>query len=62
LARLGVPRGICNLGLGIVAQGDKQVLLGGESIDYGPGESMLTTIDHRMSLEGSRYPSASGSC
>jgi AraC-like DNA-binding protein len=36
---------IYNLGLGIVAQGDKQVLLGGESIDYGPGQSMLTTID-----------------
>ena len=28
---------IYNLGLGVVAQGDKQVLLGGESIDYGPG-------------------------
>jgi hypothetical protein len=25
--------------------GDKQVLLGGESIDYRPGQSMLTTID-----------------
>src|SRR3989441_8663001 len=36
---------IYNLGLGAVAQGDKQVLLGGESIDYGPGQSMLTTID-----------------
>jgi AraC-like DNA-binding protein len=36
---------IYNLGLGIVAQGDKQVLLGGETIDYGPGQSMLTTID-----------------
>jgi AraC-like DNA-binding protein len=36
---------IYNLGLGIVAQGDKQVLLGDESIDYGPGQSMLTTID-----------------
>jgi hypothetical protein len=35
---------IYNLGLGVVAQGDKQVLLGGESIDYGPGQSMLTTI------------------
>src|SRR6059036_1981994 len=33
------------LDLGVVAQGDKQVLLGGESIDYGPGQSMLTTID-----------------
>ena len=36
---------IYNLGLGIVAQGDKQVLLGDESVDYGPGQSMLTTID-----------------
>jgi hypothetical protein len=36
---------ILNLGLGIVAQGDKRVLLGDESIDYGPGQSMLTTID-----------------
>src|SRR3954469_9560598 len=36
---------IYNLGLGVVAQGDKQVLLGDESIDYGPGQSMLTTID-----------------
>ena len=36
---------IYNLGLGVVAQGDKQVLLGEEAIDYGPGQSMLTTID-----------------
>src|SRR5712691_3014451 len=36
---------IYNLGLGVVAQGDKQVLLGEESIDYGPGQSMLATID-----------------
>jgi AraC-like DNA-binding protein len=36
---------IYNLGLGIVAQGTKQVLLRHESIDYGPGHSMLTTID-----------------
>ena len=36
---------IYTLGLGIVAQGDKQVLLGGESVDFGPGQSMLTTID-----------------
>jgi AraC-like DNA-binding protein len=36
---------IYNLGLGIVAQGDKQVLVGAEPIDYGPGQSMLTTID-----------------
>ena len=36
---------IYNLGLGVVAQGDKQVLIGEQSIDYGPGQSMLTTID-----------------
>lgn len=36
---------IYTLGLGVVAQGDKQVLLGEEVIDYGPGQSMLTTID-----------------
>jgi AraC-like DNA-binding protein len=36
---------IYNLGLGVVAQGDKQVLIGDEAIDYGPGQSMLTTID-----------------
>jgi AraC-like DNA-binding protein len=36
---------IYNLGLGVVAQGDKQVMLGTEPIDYGPGQSMLTTID-----------------
>jgi AraC-type transcriptional regulator N-terminus len=31
--------------LGVVAQGGKQVLIGSESIDCGPGQSMLTTID-----------------
>ena len=36
---------IYNLGLGVVAQGDKQVLIGSETIPYGPGQSMLTTID-----------------
>jgi AraC-like DNA-binding protein len=36
---------IYNLGLGVVAQGDKQVLISNEVIDYGPGQSMLTTID-----------------
>src|SRR5687767_7427218 len=36
---------IYNLGLGVVAQGDKQVLLGNESVDYRAGQSMLTTID-----------------
>jgi AraC-like DNA-binding protein len=36
---------IYNLGLGVVAQGLKQVLVGADTIDYGPGHSMLTTID-----------------
>lgn len=36
---------IFSLGLGVVVQGDKQVLLGDEVITYGPGQSMLTTID-----------------
>jgi AraC-like DNA-binding protein len=36
---------IYGLGLGIVAQGGKQVMLGGEVMDYAPGQSMLTTID-----------------
>jgi AraC-like DNA-binding protein len=36
---------IYGLGLGIVAQGGKRVMLGGEAMDYGPGQSMLTTID-----------------
>jgi len=36
---------IYSLGLGVVAQGHKQVLLGEEVINYGPGQSMLTTID-----------------
>jgi hypothetical protein len=49
---------IYNLGLGVVAQGDKQVLLGEESIDYGPGQSMLTTIDISLSCRTSRGPVA----
>ena len=36
---------IFNLGLGLVAQGDKQVMLGEEVIAYGAGQSMLTSID-----------------
>ncbi len=36
---------IYSLGLGVIAQGSKQVLLGEELIDYGSGRSMLTTID-----------------
>src|SRR6266700_5565431 len=36
---------IYSLGLGVVAQGGKQVMLGDAVIDYGPGQCMLTTID-----------------
>jgi AraC-like DNA-binding protein len=36
---------IFNLGVGLVAQGRKQVLVGTETVDYGAGQSMLTTID-----------------
>jgi AraC-like DNA-binding protein len=36
---------ICGLGLGIVAQGGKQVMLDGEVMGYGPRQSVLTTID-----------------
>lgn len=36
---------VYGLGLGVIAQGCKQVLLGEEVIDYAPGQSMLTTID-----------------
>ena len=36
---------IYTLGLGVIAQGGKQVMLGDEVIDYSPGRSMLTTID-----------------
>lgn len=36
---------IYGLGLGIVAQGDKQVLLGEDVIAFSPGLSMLTTVD-----------------
>lgn len=36
---------IYGLGLGVVAQGSKQVTLGETVVDYGPGQSMLTTID-----------------
>jgi AraC-like DNA-binding protein len=36
---------IYHLGLALVAQGQKQVLLGDEVIDYGPGQSLLTTVD-----------------
>lgn len=33
------------LGLGIVAQGGKQVSLANQVIEYGPGQSLLTTLD-----------------
>lgn len=36
---------IYGLGIGVVAQGDKQVLLGDEVIAFPPGHSMLTTVD-----------------
>ena len=36
---------IYSLGLGVVAQGCKHVMVRDEVIDYGPGQSMLTTID-----------------
>ena len=36
---------IYTLGLGVIAQGEKQVMLGDEVVNYGPGQSMLTTID-----------------
>ena len=36
---------IYTLGLGVIAQGAKQVLLADEVIAYTPGQSMLTTID-----------------
>ena len=36
---------IYHLGLGVVAQGGKQVLLGGTTINFVAGQSMLTTID-----------------
>jgi AraC-like DNA-binding protein len=36
---------IYGFGLGVVAQGGKQVMLGDDVFNYGPGQSMLTTID-----------------
>jgi AraC-like DNA-binding protein len=36
---------IYGLGLGITAQGGKQVTLGEQVIAYGPGQSLLTTVD-----------------
>src|SRR5260370_17656286 len=36
---------IYGLGLGVVVQGDKQILLGEEAIGFSPGRAMLTTVD-----------------
>lgn len=36
---------IYSLGLGVIAQGHKQALVGSEVIPYGPGQSMLTTVE-----------------
>ena len=36
---------VYGLGLGVIIQGSKQVLLGSDVINYAPGQSMLTTID-----------------
>jgi AraC-like DNA-binding protein len=36
---------IFSLGLGIVAQGNKQALVGKDVVNYGPGQSMLASID-----------------
>jgi AraC-like DNA-binding protein len=36
---------IFSLGLGVVAQGHKQALVGKEVVNYGPGQSMLASID-----------------
>lgn len=36
---------IFNLGLGVVAQGHKQAMVGDKVVTYGPGQSMLTTIE-----------------
>jgi AraC-like DNA-binding protein len=36
---------IYNLGVAVLAQGEKQILLGPQSMAFRPGESMLTTVD-----------------
>lgn len=36
---------IYGLGLGVMLQGEKQIMLGGRVLNYGPGHAMLTTID-----------------
>jgi len=47
---------IYSLGLGVVAQGGKRVMLGDAVIDYGPGQCMLTTIDQPGRSRMSRGP------
>lgn len=36
---------IFGLGLGLAVQGGKRVMLGGEIFDYGPGQTLVTSID-----------------
>jgi AraC-like DNA-binding protein len=36
---------IYGLGLGLTVQGDKRVMLGEEVFDYGPNQSLITTVD-----------------
>src|ERR1700722_11844222 len=36
---------IYGLGLGLVVQGGKQVMLGDEAFHFAPGHSLLTTVD-----------------
>ena len=36
---------VYGLGLAVTTQGGKQVILGDKVLGYGPGQSMLTTID-----------------
>src|SRR3989442_5068821 len=36
---------IYGLGLGVTAQGGKQVIIGEQVINYGPGQTLLTTMD-----------------
>jgi AraC-like DNA-binding protein len=36
---------IYGFGLGVIAQGNKQVMLGEKVYDYSPGDAMLTTVD-----------------
>lgn len=49
LHRKGAPGApmpcIYGFGIGVIAQGRKQVMLGEEVYDYSPGDAMLTTVD-----------------